>query len=266
MKLNCDDACRIWIPKALAGDLGQVELEQLDTHLLECPSCSKEQELYANTLQQLRTAADLPVPRHFFVYQEGRHSWRAMMSRLVRPVWRFALGAVAALVVAFSALVASHFQFKQEAGVYSFSFGRPLTVKETSTRSPADVEVLKRELLRLLARRSEHDRQLWMDALHQEVRQTSQKLTRQQQRQWDSALARLEARLNNRIESQSLTLKAGVDRSMGNLYQALQLQRQQDLATTRTRLERIAAEGELKNRETEEILTTLLQVAEFQTK
>ena len=63
-----------------------------------------------------------------------------------------------------------------------------------------------------------------------------------------------------------MALKTGVDRSMGNLYQTLQLQRQQDLAMTRNRLDRITTQGQLKDRETEEILSTLLQVAQFQEK
>jgi hypothetical protein len=79
-------------------------------------------------------------------------------------------------------------------------------------------------------------------------------------------LATLEVRLNDRLEDRSVALKTGVDRSMGNLYQALQLQRQQDLAMTRNRLDRITAQGQLKDRETEEILSTLLQVAQFQEK
>ena len=144
--------------------------------------------------------------------------------------------------------------------------GRPLPSHATPLPPSIDVTALKAELGHLLETRSERERLELMTTLRKEFHEANRNLTRKQRRQWDSALATLEARLNDRLGDQSVALKTGVDRSMGNLYQTLQLQRQQDLAMTRNRLDRITTQGQLKDRETEEILSTLLQVAQFQEK
>ena len=99
-----------------------------------------------------------------------------------------------------------------------------------------------------------------MNALRREIKESNRHDTRQQ-RQWNAALASLETRLNDRIEDNAVALTAGMQQSTNNVFRALQRQRQQDLALTRTRLEHLATRGELKDQETDEILSTLLQVA-----
>jgi hypothetical protein len=261
MTLKCDDA-QTWIPKALGGDLGSSEQEQLDAHLLVCPACSGEHQLCADTLEQLRAASDVPLPRHFFIYpQDHRSSLTDAFSVLIRR--KFLVGLTAALVVFVTVgLILSRFQFRAEGGVYSFSFGRSLSSKPSVSSQTPDIAALKGELIRLLDARSQRERLESMGVVREEVRRANRKLSSQQQRQWETALAALQARLHDRVEDQSIALKAGLDRSVGNLYQTLQLQRQQDLVMTQNRLDRITAQGALKDKETDEILFTLLQVAE----
>ena len=57
--------------------------------------------------------------------------------------------------------------------------------------------------------------------------------------------------LNNRMEDNAIALTADMQRSTNNVFRALQRQRQQDLALTRTRLEHLATQGELKEQETD---------------
>jgi len=112
----------------------------------------------------------------------------------------------------------------------------------------------------LLAARSNTERAEWMNALRQQIKESDRYGARQKQ-QWNAALANLEARLNDRIEDSAVTLTAGMEQSASNVFRALQRQRQQDLALTRTQLENLVTRGELKDQETDEILSTLLQVA-----
>jgi Putative zinc-finger len=266
MTLRCDDA-RKWITQALVRDLGDLEHQQLQAHLLDCPSCCKEQELCVDMFQQLASVSDVPVPRHFFVYPEDSHSrWLALRWLGWPQRWRVAAVTTGLAVALLIGLAMFRFRFRADDGVYSFSFGKPLPSQATPSLPSVDVTALKTELLRLLETRSERERLELMDTLRREFHEANRNLTRKQRRQWDTALATLDARLSDRLEDQSLGLKAGVDRSMRNLYQTLQLQRQQDLALTRDRLDRMTARGELKDKETEEILSTLLQVAQFQEK
>jgi len=260
MKLTCEEA-RNWVPRALMSDLAPAEEQALNAHLAECAACGGEQRLYIDALSQVRTLSDSPVPRHFFVYPDERGSSVMEFLRGLTPAWRLAssLAAVGTVAV-FVVLVAARFQFRAEQGIYSFSFGRPLPVAVPAKDPAVRIEALRVELTGLLEARSRTERAEWMNALRREIKESNRYDTRQQ-RQWNAALASLETRLNNRMEDSAVALTAGMQQSTNNVFRALQRQRQQDLALTRTRLEHLATQGELKDQETDEILSTLLQVA-----
>jgi hypothetical protein len=242
------------------SDLAPAEEQALNAHLAECAACAGEQRLFIDTLSQVRTLSDSPVPRHFFVYPGERGSSVMEFLHGLAPGWKLAASLAVGMVAVFVALVAARFQFRSEQGVYSFSLGRPLPVAVPAKDSAVRIEALRMELTGLLEARSRTERAEWMNALRREIKESNRYDTRQQQ-QWNVALASLETRLNNRIEDSAVELTAGMQQSTGNVFRALQRQRQQDLALTRTRLEHLATRGELKDQETDEILSTLLQVA-----
>jgi hypothetical protein len=259
MKSTCEEA-RSWMPRALMSDLAPAEQQALNLHLAECASCANEQRLYIDTLSQVRAVSDSPVPRHFFVYPDESSSTLGGLLGRLAPGWKLA-GSLALLVLTMVvSLTTARFQFRADRGIYSFSFGRPLPVAAPAGDSAAQVQALRRELLGVLEARSQAERSDWMSALRREIEASSRYDSRQRQ-QWNVALANLENRLNERIEESSATLTAGIAQSASNVFQALQRQRQQDLALTRTQLEHLATHGELKDRETDEILSALLQVA-----
>ena len=86
MKTTCEEV-RDWVPRALMSDLAPGDERLLNAHLLECAACAGEQRLYVDTLSQVRSVSDVPVPKHFFVYPDERRSsfigfLRAVNSRL----------------------------------------------------------------------------------------------------------------------------------------------------------------------------------------
>lgn len=259
MKSPCEEA-RNWVPRALMSDLAPAEDQALNAHLSECAACADEQRRYIDTLCQVRAVSDSPVPRHFFVYPEERDSSIKGFYQRLAPGWKLACTLAVLTLAIFAVLVAARFQFRVDAGVYSFSFGRPLSVTAPAEDSAGQMQALRAELIGLLEARSQAERAEWMNALRREIKESSRYDNRQRQ-QWNAALASLENRLNDRIEESALALTAGIAQSSSNVFQALQRQRQQDLALTRTRLEHLATRGELKDQETDEILSTLLQVA-----
>ena len=259
MKSNCEEA-RNWVPRALMNDLAPEEEQALNGHLAECPACASEQRLYMETLVQVRAVSDSPVPRHFFVYPDERSSSVMEFLRGLAPSWKVAASVAVLTMVVFAGLIAVRLQLRVEQGVYTFSFGRPLPPAVLVNNSAVEIQALRAELTRLLAARSNTERAEWMNALRQQIKESNRYGARQKQ-QWNAALANLEARLNDRIEDSAVTLTAGMEQSASNVFRTLQRQRQQDLALTRTRLENIATRGELKDQETDEILSTLLQVA-----
>jgi hypothetical protein len=259
MKSTCEEV-RSWVPRALMSDLAPSEELTLKAHLADCAACAREQRWYIDTLSQVRSLSDSPVPRHFFVYPDERGSSVMEFLRGLTPGWKLASGLAVATVAIFVVLVAARFQFRGEQGVYSFSFGRPLPVAAPEKDSTAQIEALRVELTGLLEARSQAERAEWMNALRREIKESNRYGKRQQQ-QWNEALTNLETRVNDRIEESAVTLTAGMQQSTNNVFRALQRQRQQDLALTRTRLDHLATRGELKDQETDEILSTLLQVA-----
>jgi hypothetical protein len=242
------------------SDLAPQEEQALNAHLAECPACASEERLYLDTLGQVRAVSDSPVPRHFFVYPDERSSSVMEFLRGLAPGWKVAASVAVLTMAVFAGLMAARLQFRAEQGVYTFSFGHPLPSAVPVRNSAVGIQALRAELTGLLAARSNTERAEWMNALRQQIKESNRYGARQQQ-QWNAALASLEARLNDRIEDSAVMLTAGMEKSASNVFRTLQQQRQQDLALTRTRLEHLATRGELKEQETDEILSTLLQVA-----
>jgi len=259
MKTTCEEV-RNWVPRALMSDLAPGDERSLNAHLAECAACADEQRLYVETLSQVRSVSDVPVPKHFFVYPAERRSFLMGFLRGVTPGWKLASSLAIGTMAILAVLVAARFQFRAEQGVYSFSFGRPLPVATPAEDSAVRIEALRAELTGLLQAMSRAERVEWMNALQREMKE-SNRFNSRQQKQWNAALAMLETRLNDRMEDNALALTADMQRSTNNVFRALQRQRQQDLALTRTRLEHLATQGELKDQETEQILLALLQAA-----
>ena len=259
MKSTCEEA-RNWVPRALMSDLTPREEQALNAHLAECSACLGEQQLYSEVLSQVRAVPDSPVPRHFFVYPDERSFSVIEFLRGLAPGWKLAASVVVLAIAVLGGLMAARLQFRAEHGVYTFSFGHPLPPAVPVRNSAIEIQALRAELTGLLAARSNTERAEWINALRQQIKESNRYGARQQQ-QWSAALANLETRLNDRIEDSAVTLTAGMEQSASNVFRTLQRQRQQDLALTRTRLEHLATRGELKEQETDEILSTLLQVA-----
>jgi hypothetical protein len=259
MRTTCEEV-RDWVPRALMNDLTPGDGRLLNAHLLECAACAGEQRLYVDTLSQVRSISDAPVPKHFFVYPDDRRSSLMGFLRGLTPGWKLASSFVLGTMAVVAVLMAARFQFRVDQGIYSFSFGRPLPVTTPTDDSVLPIEALRTELTGLLQAMSRAERAEWMNALQQEMKE-SNRYNKRQQRQWSAALATLESRLNHRMEDNAIALTADMQRSTSNVFRALQRQRQQDLALTRTRLEHLATQGELKEQETDQILLALLQAA-----
>lgn len=246
------------IPRALLDDLGNEERRLLELHVAECAACAQEQALFANTIQQLATAGDVPVPRHFFVYPEkGRHLLWQGFQRLAFG-WK---AAFAALLITLAVLAVANLQVKTGKGGLTLTIGR---TAETETVPAIDVSALKAELLQQIDARFRQEQVQQIKVLRDELARSDRnsELTRQQKRLLASALAELEARVSEHVLRTGVTLQAGVDRSLAEMYQAVQVQRRRDQSMIE-RLERVVFEGEMKDKETDAILDTLLQVAEL---
>jgi hypothetical protein len=265
MLMQCEDH-RKQILKLVLGDISPEEHESLKVHLVECPSCSQERDVALDTVQQLRSATDVSVPRHFFVYPEetGFSPWSLFQN--LSLAWKAAVITMVLATGGLSGLAMANFYGQAEGGRFTISFGKPLEPKVVRTSPTVNIEGLKAELLRVLEERSQEEHQLWVQDMRQELARSKLVLTRKQRKLVDSALAGLETRFNHQISTRELALQTGWKQSMTDLYQTIQTQRRQDLVLTKNRLDRLAVQGEMRSTQTDAILETLLQVAEMRMK
>jgi hypothetical protein len=260
----CDDF-RQQIAKDLLDDLSPQERDALGDHLAKCPACALEKELMTATVRQLRSPLDVPVPRHFFVYPEARQLTPWRLFRQIGFAWQFATVAVVLFLMVGAGLMSARFQFRAQDGVYSVSFGKMPLTHSTIAPAAANVEALKQELLTAVDERLRIEHLQWAQVVQSELKQSTKRLDQQQRQLIRTALEDLETRLNSRMNLAQTVLEKQNDQAFLTVYDAFQSQREQDLTRIYTGLTQMVARGAIKERQTDAILNTLLEVAELKT-
>lgn len=264
MSKQCRDFQEL-IPKALLGDIPPEDQRELDDHLSVCAPCARERDLFADTFQQLTTAGDHEIPRHFFVYPEENKSF---LARTIQPhSWAW-MGALAAAVSVglLAVLIAMNVEVRAEHGVVTVRLGKPQILVQPATAPVLDVDALKASLDRRIVERSKKDMSEILQTMRAELSRSEYSRGRRERALLQAALTDLEARFSSRILMATATLENNAQRSLANLYTLTEERRQQDLTFLTERLNRIAVTGEIKSNQTDAILDTLLQVAELRLK
>lgn len=248
------------IPRSFMGDLTAQEQQALDSHLAACLLCREEHGRYAETLRLLQSAGDEPVPRHFFVYpKEGAANPWQLFCQLM-PRWQAATAGIAGLFVLLGIAAFSGLQIRSDHGAWAVSFGRG------SAPAAIEVSALKADILRAADERNRAAAIGWIQGLRSEMADSRMDLTQQQQYQLITGLSGMEARINNRITATADDLKAGTQKSTVEVYQALSQQREQDVNGINTRVDKVIENNEIRARQIDAILDTLLQIANLNLK
>jgi hypothetical protein len=254
MTMQCSDYQQ-WIPRSFLGDLPQDEKTELDRHLTGCPSCRHEWESYAETLRVMRSAADEPVPRHFFIYPPERAANPWQLFRAMMPRWQAATAGAASFLLLLAAVSISGLRVQAQDGGWTLSFGR------SGGPSGSEVAALKAEILRTAEDRNREFAGELVRTLQSEIEQYRTDLTVEQRTQLAAALAGLEERFNNRMALTAADLRGTTQKSMAELYQAVSQQHTRDLTAVNARLDSAVERSEARANQTDVILDTLLQIA-----
>jgi len=248
------------IPRSFVGDLATEEQHSLDARLAACPFCRTEHDRFAETLSVLQSAGDEPVPRHFFVYpkEPALNPWQ--LFRQMVPRWQVATACMTCLLVFLSVATVSGLQVRRENGAWALSFGTSRTI------SSSEIAALKADILRSTEETNREIALRYIQSLRTEMSGALANLGQQQQIQLFGALDRLETRVNNRIVTTADELKASSQNSTAGLYQTVSLQREQDINAVNARLDKVVDNVEVKAHQTDEILETLLQIANLNLK
>ncbi len=246
---------RLRVPRALLGDLSREEQADLDQHLAACAACSSERERYTGLFGMLQSVNDEPVPRHFFVYPKERSSNPWQLFFQMRPLWQTATAVCAGFLVLIGIASASRLQVQSDHGSWTVSFGsRPFSATQ-------DAAALKSDILQAAEEQNRKADLAWVRDLRAEIAASRTDLTQQQQALLVAALTNVESRLTNRITVTTDNVTANTRKSIVDLYQAVSLQRQEDLGTVNARVDSLADASDAKARQTDAVLDTLLQFA-----
>jgi len=251
---------QLLIPRSFVGDLSPEEQRALESHLASCPSCREEYAHYSGTVGMLHSTVDEPVPHHFFVYPKEKTTGPWELFRQMMPRWQVAMACAVGLLVFITIAALSGLQIRGDHNSWAVTFGH------SPAASALDAEALKAEILRVAEERNRELAVAYFRELRSELAGSQTALTQQQQVQLISALNILESRLNQRVDASAEDLKAGSRKSSLDLYQALALQRERDMNAVNTRIDKVIDNEEVKTRQTDTILETLLQVANLNLK
>ena len=250
MKSECSE-CQMKIAGSVLGDLSATEQRALDEHLAACPTCRSEHAGYAEAIELLKSAGDEAVPRHFFVRGEEQvpNPWQLFCR--MRPAWRAAMAAVAALLLVICVAAASRMHIRSGSNGWAVSFGG------------MDIEALKADILKA----AEAQNREFVAGRVQEARagiaQSNAAAARQQREYLAAELSRLDSRLGRRLELTEGSVRADAQNMVFDVYQTVSRQRAQDLGIVNLRFDALEANNAIKARQTNDILGTLLQVAEL---
>jgi hypothetical protein len=252
--------------EAAVEDLSPEKQQALEAHLAECSTCAAEQRAMLDVLEQLRLKADVPVPRHFFVSEQQAPLTPWSVFQQMSLAWRSVTVLTILTLGALGVMAISNLRISTEGGGVIVSLGRPVESTRYPAQTPVNVDNLKTEIIQVLEERSRQEHLSWVQEMKTELARSGQRWNRQQRKSLEVAVAALEARVDDRMISRNLSLQANWKQSLIDLYGTIQIQRRRDLQATQNGIDRVATQGEARNNETEAILATLLQAAEYRVK
>jgi len=251
MKSECSE-CQKKIAALALGDLDDRERLPLEAHLEVCPHCRSEQEAYGRTAQRLTATADEDVPHHFFVYPEPQSMNLWQLFRSMPLPWQAAAAGLAMIVLLVSVSAISRLQVRSDASGWAISFGG----------NSVDTEALSKNILQAAARRQQETTLALIRDMKREIERSNTNLTLQQQARLTNALEHLDSRLSGRISSAEGQVREDTRILVSELYRTIARQRAQELELINLRIDSTEVNSAIRARQMDEILGTLLQVAD----
>lgn len=228
------------IVKSLLGDLPVDEQRMLDTHLAGCPQCRSEKETYSRTLNLMQSVGDEPVPRHFFVQPKERELNPWEIFRMLKPGWQ-----------AITAGLAGLFLLAGLCGILGFA------------RGSVDVAALKKDFLMAAEEQNHRMAENFLQEARAEIDHSRTDLTQQQRIELAAAVDYIDSRLKERLKLTETQMREESQKMAVDVYRTVAQQRAQDLNLINLRFDGIETKNALDTHQTDTILGTLLQVAEF---
>jgi hypothetical protein len=254
--MNSCEQYRRLLRDRLAEELDGEAAGELDRHLEQCPACNREARELQGMLGMLKSCPDEPVPRHFFVYEAGRRTFRQR--------WKQYLGGWRAVAAGFAAATVL-FLMPGPGIAFRLSIGSATLALGGHDRPAVDPEQFREEMQNLLQGLLREELQNQETRLREDSARRLAALSDQQRQAVAPALAELEARLLLRIrEGDELTrqrLEVAMNR-LGNTFLALH---QEDMRLVRQQLNRAVEMDLYQAGRTTALMSQISRLAESRT-
>ena len=249
MSSKCD-SYREKIAAWALDDLPDADRRELEAHLDGCKQCRLEKESFEQTVKMLALAEDEPAPRHFFIAPDTHpvSPWRFFLQTPF-PL-RAAFAGMIVLAILLSGAALSQFHVRVDPHGWSMGFGR----------GDIDTKALREEFLQAAAEDSQKNQRQFMEVILNEVAHLYADEDRRV-RELEGILSRLDSRIDGRVERSEEQTRSDMQIMVAVMYQELTRQWALDVEVINLRLELAELRDFLKARDTEDILGTLLQIA-----
>ncbi|MFQ5741689.1 MAG: anti-sigma factor family protein [Acidobacteriota bacterium] len=261
MSGNCQQY-RDGIARELFQDLDPADQLALRGHLEDCPSCAAHRQALELALHRLQSLEDVPVPCHFYVGERARpsHLW-ALVKDLSLP-WKGAFASLALGLLVLVGLAVSNFQFRAREGTWTVSFGQlPPPVPPTPE---IDIEGVKAEILEAVQQRLKEANSVWFEKVREEIAQAGSSLEEKEGRRLAAALREVEIRVSRDLDQRAGALQDEFQRSVEGVYQVWARERRKDLTLLNERIDLLAVKGDIHSDQTDTLVATLIQWADWQ--
>ena len=252
MRSECDKF-RKNIPGSLLGDISEEERQALEAHIAICPDCRSEWESYIQTLDMMQSVDDEPVPHHFFIHpqEDVRNPWQLFGQ--MKPAWKTSVAAAAALFLLIGIAAISRLQIRSDSNGWAVSFNS----------NAIDVAALKEEILKSAEETNRQVTAARTQRVRDELKSAFSDLSENQQEKFMAALAQLDSRFTGRLDTTEVEMKEDTQKLVSEIYRAITQQRAQDLEVINLRFDSFEMNNAIKDRQTNAVLDTLVQVAEL---
>lgn len=252
--MQCDE-CQVRILERTAGELDPRFENEVESHLEGCEACAREARLLESIGREIRSVGDVPVPRHFFVYEEKRGFFDWLPFARQYPGWAVAFSVVVLLAGAMVVASLGRLNVRYAEGALVVAFGElpPLGKDQASWRA----EVL--EETRLVAR---EENEKGVGALRDEMTASFKNLRGDQERYFEQRLGSLETELAGKVDASNQDLQRGLESTLVRLGTTLASQHQSDILLLNRRLERSESLGRLQVSQTDAVMSALVQISD----
>lgn len=254
------------IARSFFDDLESPERQELERHLLDCSRCRQERAALKETLSELERVREVSLPRHFLVHEDvGSTGIKGFLLqagaafRGLRLPHRLAAAATFCLVVLLLGFALAQTQVSMADGTLSIRFGTLKSSQISASQKEAMVRQIRDEMRQEFEQRlsAEHDR--WLAEVNKDLSQSEARMLQAQQQLLESRNVALQNWVDDQMGTQRQLTDQQFRQSLASFYSGMEERYARRFADLIEHVESLSTRGELQNRETNQLLATLVR-------